>query len=145
MHSVWASIMSRLWMNSKSLFEQLYRFKILQNLHFGLGLNISLPKRRTCHVNTSVSRPGQSQRLVYKHCRHLLIDSFGWWPFSFPGFTAPPRLKDYEALQASAPTLVSQRWTNCCSLVWKLFWINFGTQSKLRHTAFRISKKNWGL
>ena len=47
----------------------------------------------------------------------------------------------YEALQASASALVSQRWTNFCSMVWKLIWINFGTQSKLRHTAFRISKK----
>ena len=45
---------------------------------------------------------------------------------------------NYEPLQASAPTLVSPRWTNCCSPVWKLFWINIATQSKLRHTAFRI-------
>ena len=44
-----------------------------------------------------------------------------------------------RGLARSAPTLVSQRWTNCCSVVWKLFWIDFGTQSKLRHTAFRIS------
>ena len=48
----------------------------------------------------------------------------------------------YEPLQISALTLVSHRWTNCCSPVWKLFWINFGTQSKLRHKAFRISKKH---
>ena len=45
----------------------------------------------------------------------------------------------YEPLQASAPILVSQRWTNWCSLVWKCFWINFGIQSKLRRTAFRNS------
>ena len=51
----------------------------------------------------------------------------------------------YEALQASATISVSQRWNNFCSMVGKNFWINFGTQSTLRHTAFRISKKNCGL
>ena len=47
--------------------------------------------------------------------------------------------------KGSASTLVSQRWTNFCSKAWKLIWINFGTQSKVRDTAFRISKKNWGV
>ena len=44
-------------------------------------------------------------------------------------------------MQASATISVSQRWTNFCSLVEKNFWINFATQSTLRHTAFRIFKK----
>jgi hypothetical protein len=53
----------------------------------------------------------------------------------------------YEALQASATISVSQRWTNFGSMVGKNFWINFGTQSTIRHTAFRISKngENCGL
>ena len=50
-----------------------------------------------------------------------------------------------RALQASATISVSQRWSNFCSMVGKNFWIKFGTQSTLRHTAFRIPKKNCGL
>ena len=62
--------MIRLGMNSKRLFEQLYRLKIVQIYRFGIGLNIELPKHRTCQVKTIVSRPGQcSKRLLYKHCR----------------------------------------------------------------------------
>ena len=46
-------------------------------------------------------------------------------------------------MQASASTLVSQRWTIFCSIAWKLIWINFGTQLKVRHR--RISNKKNGV
>ena len=53
-------------------------------------------------------------------------------------------VKQHEALQASATISVPQRLTNFCSMVGKKFWINFGTQWTLRHTAFRIFiKKLW--
>ena len=81
---------------------------------------------------------GQTQCSCVCHCRAQ----------TRPVVTAPSLIIGkiaIEALQASASTLVSQRWTNFCSMVYKLIWINFGTKSKLRHTVFRISKKNWGL
>ena len=72
--------------------------------------------------------------------QHLGCARFWQYPREIDdSFSRSPR---YEALQASALTLVSPRWTNFCSMGWKLIWINFGTQSKLRHTAFRISNKN---
>ena len=40
---------------------------------------------------------------------------------------------------ASIPINLSLTALN--SMVWKFIWINFGTHPKLRHTAFRISKK----
>ena len=86
--------------------------------------------------------------------KSYLLELIGFWPkFSWSiSLCKITQLKksemrpngwtlSYEPLQTSTPTLVSQRSTNCCSLVCKLFWINFGTQLKLRHTALRISKK----
>ena len=72
---------------------------------------------------------GASYLISYLH------NNIQWFPSHGKG-----RLP-YEALKASALTLVSQRWTNFCSMVWQIFWINFGIQLTLRHTTFRISKK----
>ena len=60
---------------------------------------------------------------------------------AIPGLLIRQFKCEYEALQASATISVPQRWTNFCSMVGKNLWINFGTQSTLRHTAFRISNK----
>ena len=89
--------------------------------------------------------------------KYIVLLSKPWlcsssYPNTFYWCFYPHRLREsvspvfvYEALQASAMISVSQRGTNFCSMVEKKFWINFGTQSMLRHTAFRIPKKKCGL
>ena len=77
---------------------------------------------------------------------HETFKEFGKFPVNLESFQTIWKFsRHYEALQASATTSVSQRWTNFCSVVRKSFWTNFDTQSTLRHTAFRIFKKNCGL
>ena len=70
-----------------------------------------------------------------------LIESIGPEGRCFENKKSEKINKNYEALQASALTLVSQRWTDFCSMAWTFFWITFGIQLTLRHTAFRISTK----